>query len=166
MLLKSYVFRLVIVCLVGLFPMIGYSVNASAADVGAVAGKITGQRSKISLGNAEIKITDTKGKIVKIVKSDKDGTFVASGLPVGQYKVEAVKAGKTFEKKILVVKAPPVTQVNFQIPEKGYYANAGNGVWPWVIGGLIGFAAGVGTGLAIDDGSSSDDIIITTTTGS
>jgi hypothetical protein len=137
--------------------MIGYSTNASAADIGAVAGKVTGQRSKISLGNAEIKITDTKGKIVKVVKSGKDGTFVASGIPVGQYKVEALKAGKTLQKKILVVKAPPVTQVDFQIPEKGYYANAGNGMWCWIIGGAIGLGAGIGIGAAIFDDDDDDD---------
>ena len=160
MLKKSYVFRLVIMCAIGMLPVLGYSGNVFASNVGVIEGEVTGLRSNASIGNVDVQVTDLNGKIVKSVRSQKDGTFAIGQLPLGSYKV---KAGKAPAKRIQVTMAPPVTRVDFQVPEKGYTVFAGGGVGMGTILLGLGLAATIGVGIyaaneAKDNGDDLDDL--------
>lgn len=153
MLKKSYIFRLVIVCAVCMLPLLGNSGNVFAANGGIIEGKVTGQRTNASMSGVDIQVTDLNGKVVINVESQQDGTFTVSQIPVGQYNV---KAGKAPAKSIQVAMSPPVTQVDFQVPERGYLVFSGMSTTTKVIIGLaLAVGAGVGIYLAVDDDDSS-----------
>ncbi len=156
MLKKSYVFRLVIMCTIGMLPVLGYSGNVFASNVGVIKGEVTGLRSNASMGNVDVQVTDLNGKIVKSVRSQKDGTFAIGQLPLGSYEV---KAGKAPAKRIQVTMAPPVTRVDFQVPEKGYtvFAGAGMSAGMLAIMGLSIGAAITGVVIAVDAKNDADD---------
>ncbi|WP_162532444.1 carboxypeptidase-like regulatory domain-containing protein [Candidatus Scalindua japonica] len=154
MLGKSYVFRLVIMCAVGMLPILGYAGNTFAASVGVIRGEVTGQRTNASMGNVDVQVTDLNGKLVKSVRSQKDGTFAVSQLPVGEYRVIA---GNAPAKKVQVAMAPPVTQVDFQVPEKGYTAFGGMGAGLVAVVGLSVAAAVAGIVIAVNAQDDADD---------
>ncbi len=150
--MKSYIFRLILMCTIGMFPLLGNSGSADAANVGIIKGKVTGQRTKALKSGVDIQITDLNGKVVKNVKSQQDGTFTVSQIPVGLYEV---KAGNAPAKSIQVAMSPPVTQVDFQVPEKGYLVFAGVGL-PATLGIIALFGAAIYGGIELADGDSTD----------
>lgn len=99
-----------------------------------------------------------KGKVVRNVKSQKGGTFTVPQIPAGQYNV---KAGNASVKSIQVTMSPPVTQVDFQVPERGYLVFSGLSKGQKIALIVVGVGAAVAGGLAAGgafDGSSSDDL--------
>ncbi|KHE92717.1 MAG: carboxypeptidase-like regulatory domain-containing protein [Candidatus Scalindua rubra] len=156
MLRRSYVFRLVIVCALGMLPFLGHSGSVFAANVGIIQGKVTGQRTNAAVRGVDIQITDLQGKVVKNVKSRQDGTFTVSQVPTGQYNV---KAGDAPAKSIQIAMSPPVTQVDFQVPEKGYTVFAGTGMSAGMLAivGVSAAAAIAGIVIAVDAKDDADD---------
>lgn len=156
MLIKSYIFRLIVMCTIGMFPLLGYSGSADAANVGIIKGKVTGQRTNASMNGVDIRITDLNGKVVKKVKSQKDGTYTVSQMPIGQYNV---KAGKAPAKSVQVAMSPPVTQVDFRVPERGYMVFSGLSKKQKIVGAAVAaIILGVTTYLIVDDSSSSNRV--------
>ena len=65
-------------------------------------------RKKTPLVNALIIVTDTTGKVIDSVKSDKRGVYAFNGLKPGKYNVEAKTSGfQSNTYKSIVVSIPP-----------------------------------------------------------
>jgi len=156
MLKKSFAFRVVVMCALGMLPLLGYVDNVSAADVGTIKGKVTGQRSDASMSGVSVEVLDESGKMVGSTVSEKSGRFTLARIPVGTYDV---KAGKAVAKSVQVTMSQPVTQVDFQVPEKGYLVFSGmSTTTKIIIGAIAAIGAGVGIYAAVDSDSSSNRV--------
>ena len=83
-------------------------------DTGSVAGTVTDQTGA-AIAGATVKLTELATNRVVSVESQTDGSFVASALPIGNYKADATRQGFKTEATTFTLQISEVKQLNLKL---------------------------------------------------